>query len=319
MKRILLLSLALAGATTAFSQNTMYLKFLFHNDNQEFALDETIEAYNGVNYSVQGLAFYLSRVALIHDGGQVTELDTNTVFYVNHNAPEVNLGQYDVTTLEGIRFDVGVPEYLNHLDISQYPEGHALSYQTPTMHWGWSAGYMHLVMNGKGDNNGDGTPTVAYELHCLGDENVHTVYVTTTATAYPWDMQQIVLICNLDQWLRGSNPATSGAHHGHTGLNASTMSNVNIYPVFVSPETATVTEIAPLEILVAQSGKDVTLSWKETPVSAYTLVNAEGKLVSRGTCAKEELQLKGLESGLHIVQLFADNGVMVGTTKWIVP
>jgi hypothetical protein len=32
-----------------------------------------------------------------------------------------------------------------------------LSFQTPSMYWGWQAGYMHMILGGYADDNGDGS------------------------------------------------------------------------------------------------------------------------------------------------------------------
>jgi hypothetical protein len=315
--KLLLLILLVAGNVQA--QDSIFARFVFHNQGQPFQLNEVVTAQNGIDYSVESMAFYMSRVKLIHDGGQVTTLDTTEVFYVNFNAPMVHLGQFSITSLEAIRFDVGVPLELNHLDISQYPEGHPLSYQTPTMHWGWSAGYMLMVMNGFGDTDNNGTTTQTYQLNCLGDHNVQTTEVATEATIYPGNIQHIVVICNVDEWLRGSNPATTGAAHGDTGINETVMENIVNYPVFVSPANASLSEEEQLPVQVAQSGKEVTVTWGETHVNTYRMLNAEGKVLSRGKCEQQQLSLTNLEAGWHIVQLYSEKDVLLGTAKWIVP
>jgi hypothetical protein len=319
MKNICLVIAIAAGLGSASAQDSIFAKFVFHNQSQPFALNELITATNGVDYRIEDLAFYLSRVELTHDGGQVTEVDSNKVFYVNYNAPVINLGQYTITSLESIRFTVGVPNYLNHLDISQYPEGHPLSYHTPPMHWGWSAGYIFFLMNGYGDHDDDGTATQVYQLNCLGDHNAQTVDIPTVATVYPDNTQQIVLICNVDEWLRGSDPATTGPLHGDTGLNETVMDNVNDYPVFVSPAAASVVDQQQLDVKVMQSQNDITLSWGETAVDSYRLLDAEGRLLAKGRCDQHGLSFSNLGSGWHLVQLYAENDVLMGTAKWIVP
>lgn len=305
--------------TGAFSQNEVYTRFVFQNENQPFSLNEVITAHNGVSYRVENMAFFMSRVEIVHDGNQVTALDTNDVFYVNHNAPVIDLGEYAITNIEAIRFDVGVPPHLNHLDISQYPEHHPLSYHDPSMHWGWAAGYIHMLMNGWGDDNNDGVPSVSYQLNCLGDENVYTVEVATTATILADGSREIVLLCNVDQWLRNSDPATTGAVHGSNGINAIVMNNLTIYPVFVSPANAAVSEKETMPVTVAQSASSVLVSWNVPLAVSYRLVDAEGRILEQGECNGQSLQFSDMHSGLHVVQLVSDQSVVVGTAKWIVP
>ena len=301
------------------AQNFVRTSFLFHNAGQPFGLNETITAYNGVDYSVQSMAFFMSRVKITHDGGQVTALDTNEVYYVNFNVPEIILGSFNISQVESITFDVGVPEYLNHLDISQYPIHHPLAFHDPTMHWGWAAGYMHMVMNGKGDDNNDGSPTVAYELNCLGDDNVPTATITTTATVNPDNSRTIFLICNVDEWLRETDPATTGAMHGSNGVNATVMSNVENHPVFTSPATASLVGKEQINISISQSSVGTELSWIDSHVVSYRLLDADGRVLDQGESNGQQLLFTELSSGLHIVQLMNDKSGLIGTAKWIVP
>lgn len=320
MKRILLSCLIAGCSVLAMAQNPVKIRFVFQNENQPFALNEVLTAYNGVNYKAEVVAFYMSRVAIAHDGNQVTALDTNQVFYVNYNAPEIALGSLDISNVESVLFDVGVPEYLNHLDISQYPEGHPLGFQDPSMHWGWSAGYIHFLMNGHGDGNNDGVPEALYQLNCLGDENVHTVQVNTTATVHEDGSREIVVLCNLDQWLRNSDPATTGAAHGSTDVNAQVMTNITVYPVFVGPQNAAVTETEAIPLYVSVGASEVTVSWASVQAQRYRLINAEGKIITEGAVnGQQSLTLNGIHSGMHVVQLVSDQSVVLGSAKCIVP
>lgn len=319
MFKFILPVLFLVVTATTTAQNFVRTSFLFHNEGQPFALNETITAYNGVDYSVQSMAFYMSRIKITHDGGQVTALDTNEVYYLNFNVPEIILGSFNISQVEAITFDVGVPEYLNHLDISLYPDHHPLGFQNPTMHWGWASGYMHMVMNGKGDDNNDGVPTAFYELNCLGDGNVPTVTITTTATVNPDNSRTIFLICNVDEWLRGTDPATTGAMHGSDGVNITVMNNVENHPVFVSPATASLVGKEQITISVSQSSTGTELSWTDSHVASYRLLDADGRIVDQGDSNEQQLLFTELSSGLHIVQLLNDKSGLIGTAKWIVP
>jgi len=314
-----LLFVFLVTCGTTMAQNPIYTKFVFQNGNQDFSLDQAIPAANGVNYSVHAMAFYVSRVEIIHDGNQVFTLDSNDVFYVNYNTPEIYLGDYDITNVEGIRFEVGVPEYLNHLDISQYPEGHPLYFQDPSMHWGWTSGYIHMLMNGKGDTNNDGVTEAPYELNCLGDANTPYTEVLTTATLYPGNKRQIVLLCHVDEWLRSTNPATTGALHGSNGLNITVMHNVETFPVFTSPATASLIGQDAIELSVAQLEASVLVSWDDADVDNYRLINAEGRLIESGNCLENKLNFANLTTGVHILQLYTDKNSVIGTARWITP
>ena len=319
MRRFIIPVLIVFCSASLSAQNFVRTSFLFHNAGQPFALNETIAAYNGVDYSVQSMAFYMSRVKITHDGGQVTVLDTNEVYYVNFNVPEIILGSFNISQVEAITFDVGVPEHLNHLDISLYPDHHPLGFHDPSMHWGWASGYMHMVMNGKGDDNNDGVPTAFYELNCLGDGNVPTATITTTATVNPDNSRTIFLICNVDEWLRDTDPATTGAMHGSTGVNVTVMSNVENHPVFTSPATASLVGKEQINISISQSSVGTELSWIDSHVAGYRLLDTDGRVLKQGASNGQQLLFTELSSGLHIVQLMNDKSGLIGTAKWIVP
>lgn len=319
MKHLKLVCAVLLAVPSLFAQHEVQLKFSCRNAQTEFQQGEVITALNGTNYKVSAMAFYVSRVELVHDGGQVTQVDTNEVFYINFLDPVASLGTYDVESVEGIRFMVGVPEYLNHLDISQYPEGHPLGFHNPSMHWGWAAGYIHFLMNGFGDNNNDGDPTFSYQLNCLGDENVQYVDLATTALTHQDGVKEVMLICNLDQWLRNTDPATTGPVHGSDGVNAMVMSNVSIYPVFVSPQNAAVSELQTIDVRVARKGTEVTVSWDEAIVQSYRLSDASGRVLESGACVSKQLKFDQLPSGVQLLQLYSDAYLPVGSVKWVSP
>lgn len=320
MKFVVASLLALA-ATTAFSQVPVRLSFKFMCSGNYIDFDATQTALNGGKFKVDDVFFYVSKVKVVHDGGQETAIDS--VYLFSNQNPEIVLETMDLTAIEGIKFMVGVPEELNHLDISQYPADHPLSFQKAPMHWGWTAGYVHFLMDGHGDTNGDGIPEPAnyYQHHCLGDENTKFVDVSTIANTYPDNSREIVLFVNLDQWLEGSDPATTGSVHSSEGINIEIMNNVDENPVFVAPQNAGVGELAKaLQLNVYQDGNDVQVNWdKNIAASSYELVGADGRVADSGTCGKSSLAFTDMKPGLHLLRIFDSGHQSLGAAKWIVP
>lgn len=318
-KSVLVLLFTLLVSANSWLQTTVNLQFQHMNNNQTFQLDETITALNGVEYSVQNLAYYISRVVLIHDGGQELKLDTSTVFVIKHESPMGYLGSYPISIIEGIKFVVGVPEYLNHLDISTYPEHHPLSFQSPQMHWGWSSGYMHMILNALGDNNNDGTPTEGFQLHCLGDNNIQDVNVATTANIVSPTEQLITINTNLDQWITSIDPATVGIHHGSDGLNAQAMQNVTDYPVFTSPLNAVISEVQLQQPQVVQLENETQFIWSPSiKITQYELLNAEGRRIATGSILNNKLSVANTTSGLMLLNYSTSNNQR-GIVKWVAP
>lgn len=317
-------SAILAFLFTAFSavaqQVPVRLTFFFHNAGEQIVMEQDMPSLNGVVYKIEDIAFYVSKVRIVHDGGQETAIDS--VYLFNDRMTDIVLENLAVDEIEGIRFMVGVPQELNHLDINQYPEGHPLSYQSPSMFWGWSAGYMHFIMSGYGDSNNDGVSdnNNYYQLHCTGDENTQDVEVSTVANLHPDGTRQIILFVNVDQWLEGADPATTGPQHGNTGINQDVMENVQLNPVFVAPANAGLKDEEQLQLNVYQSGKETTVTWDENvAASSYSLVAPDGKILRAGNCSQSSLSFTDLSSGMHVLRIQGPKNTLLGSVKWIVP
>jgi len=158
-----------------FSQKNIFLDIspMFQSSSLEMNVNYT--AWDGKTIKFDHFDYYLSDLQIFHDGGQSILLDS--VFLVEPQNHTLYLGGYDVSQIEQISFVVGVPKPMNTqtgvdaIDISLYPENHPLSFQTPSMYWGWQAGYMHMIMGGYADDNGDGTLEAYFEMHNLGNLN----------------------------------------------------------------------------------------------------------------------------------------------------
>lgn len=120
---------------------------------------------SGEAVEVDRLEYYLSMFVLVHDGGQETAIDGA---YVLGDAfsDELNpLGEVSgVDNVEALKFSVGIDPTNNHADPALWPEGHPLALQVPSMHWGWSAGYRFVALEGAADG-------ATLEIHALGDDN----------------------------------------------------------------------------------------------------------------------------------------------------
>ena len=121
----------------------------------------------GESVEVDRLEYYLSAFTLVHDGGLETPIEGAFVLadaFVNEVHP---LGSAEgVQNVELLKFTVGIDPENNHADPVLWNEGHPLAPQVPSMHWGWSAGYRFIALEGASDG-------ATLEIHALGDDN-HT-------------------------------------------------------------------------------------------------------------------------------------------------
>ncbi len=187
MKQLSTTLLILAFAAGAFAQTTNEVVFSFDHKAgaDSLVLNQTeFTIWNGKKVKLTRAEFYISEVEVRHADNTTTPL-TDQYILVNAADPaaEFDLGQWPVDAAHGLTLHLGVAPSVNHNDPAAWPADHPLAPQNPTMHWGWSAGYRFMAIEGKVDNNGDGVPESDFEFHSLGDVLYKTVELTGVETA----------------------------------------------------------------------------------------------------------------------------------------
>lgn len=230
-----------------FAQKNIFLHLTPKFGNSTLQLNTNYTALDGATVNLNHFMYYVSEISVVHDGGQVSPISP-TVFLVKPDSFLIYLGNHNFTQIEQIEFTVGVPKFLNTqngaeaIDISGYPENHPLSFQSPSMYWGWQAGYMHMIVGGSADPSNQ-VPANNFELHNLGINNNRNVLENVIQTNTTNDQIDIYFECHLEQWLRNLPLATVGTLHGENGYNITVMQNVDVYPVFVQPVTAQINSV----------------------------------------------------------------------------
>ncbi len=313
MKKIITL-IAVVFALNAQAQQDVYVDFQPKVAGNYLILNTDVVSLNGIAMNITYFNYYISNVHIIHDGGQNLDL-SDTVFIVKTDAHTLFLGNLDVTNIESITFGVGVPQTPNHADISQYSTDNPLSWQDPSMHWGWTSGYKFMLCDGYGDSDSDGTPNALFQLHNLGDANYKNVSMPVIPTDFPTH-KTIVIDCNLDQWLFGIHPGTVGVHHGTTGVNTSVMNNVDNRPVFTLPGNAGIdspTETAGT-LTSSSSNETVAFNWEDVSnVATYKLIDISGKMIESGaaTAYNGNVFTSLQTGGTYFFYLLANDGTIV--------
>lgn len=127
----------------SWSQKNVFLNLKPVFGNQAFALNQNFIGNDGVAVKIEHFNYYIADVKLFHDNGQQTNLITD-IWLVTPIQNSLYLGYLGVNQIDSINFTIGVPKRYNTQigalaqDISTYPETHPLSFQTPSMYWGWS-------------------------------------------------------------------------------------------------------------------------------------------------------------------------------------
>ena len=167
------------------------------------------------------LKYYLSEFSLIHDGGQQTPLEDLVLLVNAEELTEVNLSDLNFEVLEALQFHIGVPEDLNHADPALQPSGHPLSYQSPSMHWGWAGGYKFLVTEGV-----SGTTANSFQIHSTGDNLYTTVNVDLNISAAAASEVSFVINADYVQLFKDIPMANGVFNHGDSAEAADAVNNL---------------------------------------------------------------------------------------------
>ncbi len=175
MKKLIVVIAVAAFALTATAQTTVKFKINHLLEDQAFAFNQKASNNLDNEFNVKRLEYYISAMSLTHDGGKITKADDVYILVDGGSSVDVELGKFDITTLESINFSIGVDPGVNNQDPTQWPSNHALAPKSPSMHWGWSSGYRFVAIEGKTGSSLNTT----FEIHALGNENFFKVSIPT--------------------------------------------------------------------------------------------------------------------------------------------
>ncbi|MDA7803986.1 T9SS type A sorting domain-containing protein [Crocinitomix sp.] len=174
MKKIILYSLSIFASIALYGQTDVVLKLNHKLGTEDFMLDQVAKNNLGHEYKTTRLEYYVSKITIVHDGGMETDVPLEVIELVRPEdeiSTSIPLGSYDVTDIEGVKFYTGVYEPVNHGDPSLFPEDHPLAPKSPSMHWGWAAGYRFVAYEGSGGVDF----SQGFQMHSLGEMNYFQV------------------------------------------------------------------------------------------------------------------------------------------------
>lgn len=313
MKRIYLVMFSLLTLSFVQGQKNVFLTISPKVAGVDLQMGTNLTDLAGVVFSLNHFDYYVSNVHIIHDGGQDIHL-SDTVFLVEPTSHVLHLGMQNVSTIEQIIFSIGVPANMNTesgadaIDISTYPEGHPLSFQDPAMHWGWTAGYMHMIIGGPVDTDNDGITNAGFQLHNLGDINYFTVTLPVVQTNTTADQVDVYLNCHVDVWLKNIDIKTVGVLHGSTGANRDVMRNVELETVFDQSGTASVSTVYSSvgKVYFSNVNEVVNVTWENVKdVQSYRLTDISGRLINQGPVdgLNGSMVLENITNGMYQFQL----------------
>lgn len=237
--KFLLLLLAVLFSQGISAQMNVSLHLHPKLGDQPFALNTTATAEMGYAFRVTRLQYYVSEIKLTHDGGQVTPVTDLYLLVTAQKDSIFDLGSFPVTSIEGIEFSIGVDQAHNHLDPASYASNHPLAPKNPSMHWGWTAGYRFIALEGKTSNNGGTTFPDVFQVHTIDDANYQTVSLPVQGT-----MDGDHMVVNLDanyHHILATLDVTGGlTSHAATGASALIAENMKNHVFTASPISGTV-------------------------------------------------------------------------------
>lgn len=277
MTRLAFLFILLAGAQYAGAQKNVFLNIspVFNSDPLE--MDVTLVHNNGDSYALDHFDYYVSDIIITHDGGQES-IALETVYLIEPESHTLYLGNFDLESVEQIEFTVGVPARLNTqdgaeaMDISSYPETHPLSFQIPSMYWGWSFGYMPMIIGGNGAGG-------FFELHSVGQGLQKKVDLSVVQTDASSSQINLELLCNVDRWVNGIQLSSVSMMHGAFPDNVMAMNNVNTENVFTLSPSASLLSIVQTPAHIYVSYGDLFYSNLSKSTEELTVYDPLGRLI----------------------------------------
>lgn len=318
MKKFTLLSLFLLFTLVSTAQITTELRIYHKLGTQGFQFNTTTQSSAGDDYQITRLQYYMTKFTVIHDGGQETIIDDNIVALVNGSDGTysvVELGDLNLTSVEGVKFHIGVHSPVNNENPSLYPSDHPLAPQSPSMHWGWASGYRFLVYEGKGGMNFSQT----FQMHGLGNNNYFETTVNATGQNVGGTMY-IVLDADYIKGVENIDVSAGVIAHGVDQEDRTCLENFRDYVFSQSSE-----------VLVARTeDQDQLLNWTVYPnptsgsvnvtldssieFDEINVTNALGKTVFSTSSMNNAIILE--EAGVYFIQLL-NEGNILGTKRII--
>ena len=322
MKKVILGILSLILVNQSISQKNIFLDISPMFQNSSLQMNVNYNAWNGKTFKLDHFDYYVSNVQLTYDGGQTVLIDS--IFLVEPQSHTLLLGNFNLSQIEKINFMVGVPKPFNTqsgtqaIDISLYPENHPLSFQSPTMYWGWAFGYMHMIIGGYADDNGDGNLESYFELHNLGNDNQQSVQINNIIqTDVTSEQINVNINCQVDRWINNIPISTVGIMHDDIGFNKTILENVITETVFIQPANAGIESLnSNSKIYFQNQSNGVTINWKEIKNLNQILVSdLNGRLIKKVKSNLESgfIQLNDLQSGYYLVQFYNQDIRLIGS------
>jgi hypothetical protein len=320
--KLILCSILICFALVSVAQKQVYLHIQPKFNGQNLQLQTDYSAWNGKKIKLDHFDYYVSDVSIFHNG-EVVEFPDHIFLAEPYNFT-FYIGNLNLQQIDSIRFTVGVPKPYNiqsgskAQDISLYPDSHPLSFQSPTMYWGWQFGYMHMIIGGWGENENLGIADSYFELHNLGNSNQQFVNVVVPSSAFGENQLDVFIDCNVDRWIKNIEFQTIGVAHGELGVNRTILQNAVNEQVFTADALASTSKLTDEKFKFWLTKNILNVQVSKTP-SKIELLDLQGRVLVSEKISEKNFQLstQKFPSGVYVIKW--SEGNLVQTSKIFIP
>ena len=311
-KNLLFAIFALMFVTTISSAQKNVMLTISHKlGASNFAFNTTAQNDLGQNFRITRVSYYISGIKIIHDGGMEMDVPNKYILVKGNIGLSTSLGTFNVTNVEGIKFSIGVDAAKNNADPALQPAGSALAFQSPSMHWGWSAGYRFLALEGKAGANF----ATVFQMHGLNNSNYFEQMVMAAGIDSGTNDTYINLDADYLQAVKGIDVAAGAVDHGVDATDLIALQNFRdfVFSPRTSIPTAIEAEKVSLNVSVypnpASDVLFVGFANDKPEVDMLEISDVLGRTVaSQKTFGQfNQLDLTTLNKGVYVLKFYSDS------------
>ena len=315
MKKNILTIAFVLTSVLLFAQTEITLQINHKLGTDAFDFNQESENNLGDAFEVTRLEYYISQISISHDDGIVTSIDDTWILVDAATTTIQLLGDYDITDVESISFGIGVEAAVNHLDPSAYDSDHPLAPQSPSMHWGWAAGYRYVALEG----NVGATLNELLQIHALGDVNYNEQTIELDLSANNGNLI-ISLDADYAEALNNINISSGLINHGESNEAADLLDNFQDLVFTPTPNTTAIDELDAIQLSIypnpVKANGQLFIS-DDSNISSIRLIDFSGRVVQQWSEVKGFINLDQAVTGVYLLSIQTLNGSEV-TKKVIV-